>query len=103
MPCTLKNNSFIGEMGVKGGAYLNFEGKCGCGLFPFEHPEPGIAQYTHPLLIYHYSIFISTVVEIFAAQRAGNGQGFHDVFGDSAGYLKTHKFCPHSLTLVPRT
>ena len=34
MPCTLKNNSFVG------GAYLTKEGKCRCGLFPFEHPEP---------------------------------------------------------------
>eukprot|EP01036_Dinobryon_divergens_P024373 gene24373-32818_t len=41
IPCILKNNSFVGDMGNLGGAYLNFEGKCRCGLFPFEHPaEP---------------------------------------------------------------
>ena len=40
MPCTLKNNSFVGDMGIIGGAYLTEEGKCRCGLFPFEHPEP---------------------------------------------------------------
>ena len=40
MPCTLKNNSFVGEMGIFGGAYLNGEGRCRCGLFPYEHPEP---------------------------------------------------------------
>ena len=41
MPCTLKNNSFfVGDMGIVGGAYLTEEGKCRCGLFPFEHPEP---------------------------------------------------------------
>ena len=40
MPCTLKNNSFVGDMAIFGGVYLTAEGKCRCGLFPNEHPEP---------------------------------------------------------------
>ena len=36
----MKNNSFVGDMGIIGGAYLTEEGKCRCELFPFEHPEP---------------------------------------------------------------
>ena len=50
MPCTLKNNGFVGDMGIFGGAYLTEEGKCRCGLFPFEHPEPplGIAPVGAP-------------------------------------------------------
>jgi hypothetical protein len=38
MACTLKNNSFVNE--IRGGNYLTLEGKCYCGLFPYQHPEP---------------------------------------------------------------
>jgi len=34
---------------------------------------------------------------------AGNSQGYHDFFVDSAGYLKNHKFSPHSLHSVTLT
>jgi hypothetical protein len=82
MPCTLKNNSFVGEMGIFGCSYLTGEGRCRCGLFPYEHPEPqqlpGRCNYAlYISLIIALYIIIDRGSQYFGTANTGE---YHQIF-----------------------